>query len=160
MAIGQMGKAADDGFAARVAEAVSMLNAEEVVSVAPAIFESSSSQSLSSRDNSALRISEAAGIVLSSVTACLLEALEPLQSRNALSTLLRAASDADMSIASSLRGDAAWRCLGVLQTASTMLMRDTSGDSESVLPLAVLVNSGPFFSITIWPIGICGAVGQ
>jgi hypothetical protein len=37
---------------------------------------------------------------------------------------------------------------------------DTSGDSDSILPLVVLVNSGHLFSIAIWPIGICDAAGQ
>ena len=119
MAVGQIGKATD-GSVTRVAEAVSMLNAEEVVSVALTILESSSAQSLSSRDNPALRIREAAGIILSSMTMCSPEALEGLKTRNALPSFFTAASDADFLKTLSLRGDAAPCCLGVIQTAATM----------------------------------------
>jgi hypothetical protein len=122
MAVGQMEKASD-GSTSRLTEAIATLNAEGVVSVALAIMESSSSQSLvSSRDNPAVRIREAAGIILSSMTECSPEALEELQSKGALSSLLAAATDTDMFNASSLRADAAPRCLGVIQTASTILM--------------------------------------
>jgi hypothetical protein len=86
-------------------------------------MESSSSQSLiSSRDNPALRIREAAGIILSSMARCSPEALDELQSKGALASLLAAASDKDMMAASSLRGDAAPLCLGVIETSATILM--------------------------------------
>jgi hypothetical protein len=131
MAVGQMEKAID-GSTSRLTEAIATLNAEGVVSVALAIMESSSSQSLvSSRDNPAVRIREAAGIILSYMTVCSPEALKELQSKGALSSLLAAASDADMFNASSLRADAAPRCLGVIQTASTILMHAWEHDDPT-----------------------------
>jgi hypothetical protein len=131
MAVGQMEKAID-GSTSRLTEAIATLNAEGVVSVALAIMESSSSQSLvSSRDNPAVRIREAAGIILSYMTVCSPEALQELQSKGALSSLLAAASDADMFSASSLRADAAPRCLGVIQTASTILMHAWEHDDPT-----------------------------
>jgi hypothetical protein len=130
MAVGQMSNCADSN--PRVSEAIASLTAEGVVSVALAIMESSSSQSLtSSRDNPALRIREAAGIILSSMSLCSPEALEELQSKGALSLVLVAASDNDMMRSSSMRGDSAPLCLGVIQTAALILTRAWENDPSS-----------------------------
>jgi len=100
--------------------------------VALAIMDSSSSQSLvSSRYNPALRIREGAGIILSAMTLCSPEALEELQSKGALSSLLAAASDKVVMALSSLRGDSASLCLGVIQTSATILMRAWENDPAS-----------------------------
>lgn len=146
MAVGQMAVRSESNHA-RVMEAVSALTAEGIVSVALAIMESSSSQSLlSSSDNPALRIREAAGIILSSMTQCSPEALEELQCKGALSSLLAAASDKDMMAASSVRGDAAPLCLGSIQASAAILTsaweKDDKASSQLLDRLLEAIDAG------------------
>lgn len=147
IAIGEMGKAWADGkyeegienngAPAALARAISMLNEEQVIDVALEVLKSSSVQSLgSSRDTPASRIREASGIVLGSLTSCSAEAIMELQSRHVLSPLILAANDSTMTALSTLRGDSAPRCLGMLEAASAILMfawQHPSGASSELL---------------------------
>jgi hypothetical protein len=146
-AVGEMGKAWADGkyeeglersgAPAPITRAISMLNEEQVIDTALEILKSSSVQSLgSNRDTPALRIREGAGIILGALTACSAEAIMELHSRQCLSTLIMAANDASMTAASTLRGDTAPRCLGMLEAAASILMftwQHPSGASSELL---------------------------
>jgi hypothetical protein len=147
VAIGEMGKAWADGkyeegmekngAPVTLTRAISMLNEEQVIDVALEVLKSSSVQSLgSSRDTPGSRIREAAGIVLGSLTSCSAEAILELQSRQVLSSLILAANDTSMTALSTLRGDSAPRCLGMLEAASAILMfawQHPSGASSELL---------------------------
>jgi hypothetical protein len=147
IAVGEMGKAwadgkYEEGMEANVApaalcRAVTMLNEEQVIDAALEVLKSSSVQSLgSARDTPASRIREAAGIILGSLTSCSAESILELQSRQVLSSLILAANDPSMTAASTLRGDSAPRCLGMLEAASAILMfawQHPSGASSELL---------------------------
>jgi hypothetical protein len=133
IAIGEMGKAwangkyeegiEKNGAPATLARAISMLNEEQVIDVALDVLKSSSVQSLgSSRDTPAVRIREASGTVLGAFTSCSAEAIMELHSRQVLSSLILASNDTSMTALSTLRGDSAPRCLGMLEAASSILM--------------------------------------
>lgn len=103
--------------------AIAAFNEEQVIDVSLEVLKSSSVQSLGSqRDTPAVRIREAAGIVLGAITSCSAEAILELQSRQVLSSLILTANDSTMTAPSSLRGDNAPRCLGMLEAASSVLM--------------------------------------
>ena len=133
LAIGEMGKAWADGkyeegiekngAPATLARAITNLNEEQVIDVSLEVLKSSSVQSLgSSRDTPGARMREASGIVLGSLTLCSAEAIMELHSRQVLSPLILASNDASMTALSTLRGDSAPRCLGMLEAASSILM--------------------------------------
>ncbi|KAL3920939.1 MAG: hypothetical protein SGILL_003011 [Bacillariaceae sp.] len=133
LAVGEMGKSWADGkyeegmtangAPATLTRAVTSLNEEGLIDVALEVLKSSSAQSLgSSNDTPAARIRESGGIILGSLTSCSAEAIMELHSRQVLSALVLAANDASMTAPSTLRGDAAPRCLGMLEAASSVLM--------------------------------------
>ena len=146
-AVGEMGKAwaggkyeegmEIKGTPASIVRAVAMLNEEQVIDCALEVLTSSSVQSLgSARDTPAARIREAAGIVLGSLTYCSAEAIMELHSRQVLSPLILASNDPSMTAPSTLRGDTAPRCLGMLEAASSILMftwQHPSGASSELL---------------------------
>ncbi|KAL3919643.1 MAG: hypothetical protein SGILL_003654 [Bacillariaceae sp.] len=147
LAVGEMGKAWADGkyeegmeangAPATLTRAVTALNEEGLIDVALDVLKSSSAQSLgSSNDTPAARIRESGGIILGSLTSCSAEAIMELHSRQVLSALVLAANDASMTAPSTLRGDAAPRCLGMLEAASSILMftwQHPSGASSELL---------------------------
>jgi hypothetical protein len=147
LAVGEMGKAwaggkYEEGMEANRApatllRAITSLNEEGLIDVALDVLKSSSAQSLgSSNDTPAARIRESGGIILGSLTSCSAEAIMELHSRNVLSSLVLAANDASMTAPSTLRGDAAPRCLGMLEAASSVLMftwQHPSGASSELL---------------------------
>ena len=103
--------------------AVAAFSEEQGIDVALEVLKSSSVQSLGSqRDTPAARIREASGIVLGAITSCSAEAIMALHSRQVLSNLILAANDSTMMAPSTLRGDNAPRCLGMLEAASSILM--------------------------------------
>jgi hypothetical protein len=112
------------------------------------VLQSSSGQSLmgSSRETASSRIGESAGIILGSLTSCSAEAVMELQTRQIISSLLSDSDNAAMTVASTLRGDAAPRCLGVLETVSSILMftwQHPSGASSELLDrLIEMVDAG------------------
>jgi len=133
LAIGGMGKAWADGkyeegiekngAPAMLIRSISIFNEEQVIEIALESLNSSSVQSLgSSRDTPSSRIRETAGIVLGSLTSCSAEAIIELHSRQVLSRLLVSSDDASMTVPSTLRGDAAPRCLGMLEAAASVLI--------------------------------------
>jgi hypothetical protein len=147
MAVGEMGKAwaggkyeegmEMNGAPASLARAVNVLNEEALIDVALEVLKSSSTQSLgSTNDTPASRIRESGGIILGSLTSCSAEAIMALHSRQVLSSLVLAANDASMTAPSTLRGDAAPKCLGMLEAASSILMftwQHPSGASSELL---------------------------
>ncbi|KAG7362774.1 WW domain containing protein [Nitzschia inconspicua] len=147
LAVGEMGKAwaggkyeegmSAFGAPATLTRAIASLNEEGLVDVALDVLKSSSAQSLgSSNDTPAARIRESGGIILGSLTSCSAEAIMELHSRQVLSALVLAANDASMTAPSTLRGDAAPRCLGMLEAASSVLMftwQHPSGASSELL---------------------------
>lgn len=147
LAVGEMGKAwaggkyeegmAMSGAPATLTRAVNFLNEEGVVDVALDILKSTSVQSLgSANDTPASRIRESGGIILGAMTSCSAEAIMELHSRQVLSSLILAANDASMTAPSTLRGDAAPKCLGMLEAASSVLMfawQHPSGASSELL---------------------------
>eukprot|EP00980_Cylindrotheca_fusiformis_P020255 scaffold7328_cov145-Cylindrotheca_fusiformis.AAC.3 len=147
VAIGEMGKAWADGkyeegiekngAPATLVRAISVLIEEQVIDAALEVLRSSSVQSLgSTRDTPASRIREAAGIVLGELSSCSAEAIMELHSRQILSSLILASNDTSMTACSTLRGDSAPRCLGMLEAASAILMfawQHPSGASSELL---------------------------
>ena len=106
-----------------VTKAITNLNSEEVTDLALDIMNSTSLQSLGSvRDTPAARMLEAAGIILGSLTSCSAETIMDLHARQVLPTLVKASSDSTMVAPSSVRGDAAPRCLGMLEASSAILL--------------------------------------
>ena len=147
LAIGEMGKSwaggkyeegmGLNGAPATVARAVASLNDEGLIDVALIVLKSSSVQSLgSANDTPVSRIRESGGIILGSLTLCSAEAIMELHSRQVLSSLVLAANDDSMTAPSTLRGDTAPRCLGMLEAASAVLMfawQHPSGASSELL---------------------------
>lgn len=147
IAVGEMGRAWANGkyeegleiagAPAKLKESIMLLNEEGTIDAALEVLQSSSAQSLgSSKDTPASRMRECAGIILASLTSCSAEAIMELQTRNVISSLLLASNDASMTTPSSLRGDTAPRCLGVLETVSSVLMfawQHPSGASSELL---------------------------
>lgn len=163
MTIGLMGKAwaqgqyeeglERSGAPAKLKDAILMLNEEGAIDVALEVLQSSGGQSLgSARETHASRIREAAGIVLGSLTSCSAESIMELQTRQVLSPLVLSSNDASMTVQSTLRGDAAPRCLGVLETMSSILMfawQHPSGASSELLDrLIEMIDAGivPYLS--------------
>ena len=148
MAVGEMGKANP----ALTAEAVDICAEEGVISVMLAVLESSSSQTLSShRDTPSSRIRECAGIVLSSLSQCSVDAMVELQSCHAITSMLAAMSDPGMAATSTLRGDGAPRCLGMLMTAAALLtyaQHDSTSSSELMDRLLEAVDAGAVSTIS------------
>jgi hypothetical protein len=108
-----------------------------LIDAAIEVLQSSSAQSLgSTADTPASRMRECAGIILASITSCSAEAIMELQTRKVVSPLLLASNDASMMSPSTLRGDTAPRCLGVLETVSSVLMfawQHNSGATSELL---------------------------
>jgi hypothetical protein len=131
----------------KLKEAIVLLNQEDTSDLALEVLQSSSGKSLgSARETSSSRIRESAGIILGSLTSCSAEAVMELQTRQIISTLLLDSDDASMTVASTLRGDAAPRCLGILETVSSILMftwQHPSGASSELLDrLIEMVDAG------------------
>jgi FYVE zinc finger/WW domain len=176
-AVGQMGKAYsrgsyEEGLAhsrapSKCMQALGLLNEEGVVECALQVLISTGGQSLASVrsggkviETPSSRIREAAGIMLGSLTSCSAEAIMALQtsstattaSNNILSSLLVSSNDANMTVPSTLRGDAAPRCCGVLDTVASILMfawQHPSGASSELLDrLIEVLDAGalPFLS--------------
>jgi len=147
LAVGEMGKSWANGkyeegmekygAPATLTRAITCLNEEGLIDVALDVLKSSSAQSLgSSNDTPAARIRESGGIVLGSLTSCSAEAILELHSRQVLASLVLAANDPSMTSPSTLRGDAAPRCLGMLEAASSVLTftwQHNSGASSELL---------------------------
>jgi len=148
LAIGEMGRSwaggkyeegmERNGAPAAVTRAVASLNDEGLIDVALDVLKSSSVQSLgsASNDTPVSRIRESGGIILGSLTSCSAEAIMELHSRQVLSSLVLAANDNSMTAPSTLRGDTAPRCLGMLEAASAVLMfawQHPSGASSELL---------------------------
>jgi len=147
LAIGEMGKSwaggkyeegmEINGAPASMTRAVASLNDEGLIDVALDVLKSSSAQSLGSANDTPMsRIREAGGIILGSLTSCSAEAIMELHSRQVLSSLVLAANDDSMTAPSTLRGDTAPRCLGMLEAASAVLIfawQHPSGASSELL---------------------------
>ena len=116
MSVSEMGKASPH----LAQEAIEAMSDEGVISVMLALLDSSSSQSFSA-DTPSSRIRECAGIIVAALALCSGDAIAELQSCHAISTMFSAMSDPGMSTMSTLRGDGAPRCLGMLQTVSALL---------------------------------------
>jgi len=148
-AVGEMGKAWADGkyeeglelahAPSKLKDAMILLNEEAVTEMALQVLQSSSTgQSLgSTHDTPASRIREGAAMILASLTGCSAQAIMDLQTQQILSQLLISSNDASMTMTpSSLRADAAPRCLGILETVSSILMfawQHPSGASSELL---------------------------
>lgn len=163
LAVGEMGRAwakgqyeeglERAGAPAKLKDAILLMNEEGVVDGALEVLRSSSGQSLgSARETPASRLREAAGIVLGSITSCSAEAVIDLQTKQVVSTLMSSSNDSSMVVQSTLRGDAAPRCLGVLDTVSAILMfawQHPSGASSELLDsLIEMIDAGaiPYLS--------------
>ncbi|GKY98814.1 hypothetical protein MPSEU_000837500 [Mayamaea pseudoterrestris] len=163
MSVGNMGSAWAQGLyeeglersnaPSKLKDAILMLNEEGIVEAALEVLQSGSGQSFGSdRETPSSRLNECAGIVLGSLTSCSAEAIIELQTRNILSTLLIASNDAGMPVQSTVRGDAAPRCLGIVETVSAVLMfawQHPSGASSELLDrLIELMDAGviPYLS--------------
>lgn len=147
LAVGEMGRAWANGMyeegleragsPAKLKEALMNLNEEGTIDAALEVLRSSSAQSLGSvKDTPASRMRECAGIILASLTSCSAEAIMELQTRKVVSPLLLASNDASMLSPSTIRGDTAPRCLGVLETVASVLMfawQHPSGASNELL---------------------------
>ena len=166
LSIGEMGRAWAAGqyeeglerFGAptKLKEAIMMLNEEGVLDSALQVLQSASlGQSLGAateKETPAARIRECAGILLSAMTSCSAEAIMELQNKNILSSLLLASTDSTMTVASTMRGDGAPRCLGVLETVSFLLMfawQHPSGSEKDLLDTLIeMIDAGaiPYIS--------------
>mmetsp|Transcript_13508 Transcript_13508/g.31750 ORF Transcript_13508/g.31750 Transcript_13508/m.31750 type:complete len:2174 (+) Transcript_13508:146-6667(+) len=147
LSIGEMGKSwaggkyeegmERNGAPATITRAVASLNDEGLIDVALDVLKSSSVQSLGSANDTPIsRIRESGGIILGALTSCSAEAIMELHSRQVLSSLVLAANDDSMTSPSTLRGDTAPRCLGMLEAASAVLMfawQHPSGASSELL---------------------------
>jgi hypothetical protein len=122
---------------AKLKEAFMLLNDEGVMDVSLQVLQSGSGQSLGgSKETPSTRIREAAGMILGSLTSVSAEAIMNLQSKQVLSKLLVASNDANMTVASTMRGDGSPRCLGVLEAVANILMfawQHPSGASSELL---------------------------
>lgn len=142
MAVGEMTKAGASG------EPVVMMLEEGTITVMLSILESSSSQSLSNVDTPSARIREAAGIVISALAMCSGDAMMELQSSHAISSMLAAMGDAG---ASTLRGDGAPKCLGMLQTAAALLtfsQHDETAPTDLIDRLLEAVDAGAISTLS------------
>lgn len=126
-----------NGAPVPLTRAVLAFNDEQVIEVALQVLKSSSVQSLGSqRDSPAIRIREAAGIVLGAISSCSAEAIMELDSRQVMSNLILTANDTTMTLPSNLRGDKAPRFLGMLEAAASVLFfawQHTTGASSELL---------------------------
>jgi len=143
MAVGEMTKANSQS----TDEAVSHMLDEGIVPVMLAILQSSSSQSLTTKDTPSSRIREAAGIVISAMAVCSVEAMMELQSCHAITSMLSAMSDPGMAaLPSEMRGDGAPKCLGMLQTAAALLTYsqhdETVTESDQIDRLLEAIDAG------------------
>jgi hypothetical protein len=112
-----------NGAPVAVTKAITMLNNEDVVGLALEILNSASLQSLGSvRDTPSARILETAGIILGSMSSCSAETIMDLHSRQVLPALIKGSNDSSMTVASTIRGDAAPRCVGMLEASSSVLL--------------------------------------
>ena len=161
-AVGELGRAWSQGqyeeglersgAPTKFKEAVMTLNEEGVVDCALAVLQSGGGQSFgsSNKESPALRITEAAGTMLSSMTACSAEAVMEIQSRQVLSLLL--VGSIDSTAPSNMRGDGAPRCFGTLDAAAAVLMfawQHPSGASSELLDrLIEVIDAGmiPYLS--------------
>jgi hypothetical protein len=167
MAIGDMGRAwamgqyeeglERYGAPSKLKEAIIALNEEDILDFALQILQSNTlGQSLGgaagNQETPALRIRECAGIILSSITSCSAEVITNVQSRNVLSSLLLASTDGTMTMTSTIRGDGSPRCLGVLETVSSILMfswQHPSGSEKDLLDTLIdMIDAGalPYLS--------------
>lgn len=163
LGVGEMGRAwakgkyeeglERSGAPAKLKDAILLLNEEGVVDGALEVLQSSAGQSLgSTRETPASRIREAAGIVLGSLTSCSAEAIMDLQTKQIISPIMLSSNDSSMTVQSTLRGDAAPRCLGILETVSSILMfawQHPSGASSELLDrLIEMIDAGaiPYLS--------------
>jgi len=166
LSVGEMGKAwahgqyeeglEQSGAPSKLKDAILLLNEEGVIDVSLEVLQSSAGQSLgSSNETPSSRLRESAGIVLGALTSCSAEAIMELQTRQILSALLVASDDSSMTLPSTLRGDAAPRCLGVVETAASILMfawQHPSGASSELLDrLIEVIDAGviPYLSKVI-----------
>ena len=160
-AIGEMGRVwargkYEEGLAdapGKLSSAMLQMQHEGVLDTALAVLQSGQSLGSSgSRETPSSRIREAAGICLGALTSCSAEAILDLQSRQILSSLILASTDANMTVASTLRGDSSPRCLGVLETVASILMfawQHPSGASSELLDrLIEVIDAGviPYIS--------------
>ncbi|KAL7576547.1 hypothetical protein ACA910_018041 [Epithemia clementina (nom. ined.)] len=135
LAIGQMGHAwagnqyeegleGNPNVSGNFKTALSRLNQEGVVDACLDVVQSGSLGSSDSQQQTpSSRMREAAAVALGSLTSCSAEAIMNLQTRpHVLSSLLAATNDVSSTIPSTLRGDAAPRCLGVLDTVAAILL--------------------------------------
>jgi hypothetical protein len=167
MAIGDMGRAwamgqyeeglERYGAPSKLKEAIIALNEEDILDFSLQILQSNTlGQSLGGSTNHpetpAMRIRECAGMILSSITSCSAEAITTIQSRNVLSSLLLASTDGMMTMTSTIRGDGSPRCLGVLETVSSILMfswQHPSGSEKDLLDTLIdMIDAGalPYLS--------------
>lgn len=135
------------GAPSKLKGAIQTLNEESVIDEMLQILQSGSGQSLgSSKATPSSRIRESAGIVLGSLTSCSSEAIMTLQNTKILSSLFLSSTDASMTTPSILRGDAAPRCLGILECVSAVLMftwQHPSGASSELLDhLIEMIDAG------------------
>jgi FYVE zinc finger/WW domain len=144
------------GAPTKLKEAIIAFNEEDMVDCALQILQSATlGQSLGTtagKETPATRIRECAGMVLSSITSCSAEAITNVQSRNILSSLLLASTDSTMTTTSTIRGDGSPRCLGVLETVSSLAMfswQHPSGSEKDLLDTLIeMIDAGaiPYLS--------------
>ena len=127
MSVGEMGKASPH----LAQEAIDVMTEEAVIPMMLAVLDSSTSQSLSSSDTPSSRIRECSGIILAALSQCSGDTISELKSCGAMSSMLSAMIDPGMAAKSTLRGDGAPRCLGMLQTASVLLSMSWQDESAS-----------------------------
>jgi hypothetical protein len=144
MAVGEMAKANPDS----TQDCVHALLEEGIVAVMLAVLEGSSSQTLSSKETNSSRIRESAGIIISALSMCSGDAMVELQSCHAITTMLNAMSDSG---SSTLRGDGAPKCLGMLQTAAALLtyaQHDSATPADLVDTLLEAVDAGAISTLS------------
>ena len=167
MAIGDMGRAwavgqyeeglERYGAPSKLKESIIALNEEDILDFSLQILQSNTlGQSIggaaSNQETPAMRMRECAGIIVSSITSCSAEAITNVQSRNVLSSLLLASTDSMMTMTSTIRGDGSPRCLGVLETVSSILMfcwQHPSGSEKDLLDTLIdMIDAGslPYLS--------------
>ena len=142
------------GAPSKLKEAIVHLNEEGAVECALHVLKSDLGQTLggATSDTPATRIREGAGILLSAVTSCSAEAVMELSGRNVLASLVVASTDSAMTLPSTIKGDGSPRCLGVLETVSSLLMftwRHPSGTEKDLLDTLIeMIDSGavPYIS--------------
>lgn len=153
VAVGEMGKSWADGMyeegimekaeaPVKLKQAISHLNEEGIVSIAVEVLQASQSLGATGKDTPTARLREAAGIVLACMTSCSAEAI--MECSNNMSTLL--AVDSTMTTPSALRGDAAPKCIGLLEAAAAVLIfawQNHSGAANNLLDRLIdVIDSG------------------